>query len=48
MDERVVAVVFWGLRVVSSYQPIWGKYEDEFERYRRGLNRQKANMGRID
>ena len=42
MNERVVAVVFGGLRVVSAYQPIWGTNEDEFERYRRDLGRQVA------
>ena len=45
MDERVVAVVFGGLRVVSVYQPIWGTNEDEFERYRRDLERQVAYGG---
>ena len=45
MDERVVAVVFGGLRVVSVYQPIWGTNEDAFERYRRDLGRQVAYGG---
>ena len=45
LDERVVAVVFGGLRVVSAYQPIWGTNEDEFERYRRDLGRQVAYGG---
>ena len=45
MEERVVAVVFGGLRVVSAYQPIWGTNEDEFERYRRDLGRQVAYGG---
>ena len=45
MEERVVAVVFGGLRVVSAYQPIWGTGEDEFERYRRDLGRQVAYGG---
>ena len=35
MNERVVAVVFWGLRVVSAYQLMWGTNKDEFDRYRR-------------
>ena len=45
LEERVVAVVFGGLRVVSAYQPIWGMCEDEFERYRRDLGRQVAYGG---
>ena len=45
MNERVVAVVFGGLRVVSAYQPVWGTDEEGFERYRRDLDRQIAYRG---
>jgi len=46
MDERVTAVVLGGLRVVSAYQPLWGRDEREFERYRRDLESQVAVGGR--
>ena len=47
MDERMVAVVFDGLRVVNAYQPIWGTNEDEFEKYRRNLGRQVSHEGNL-
>ena len=43
--ERVTAVVFGGMRLVSVYQPVWGTDEEGFERYRRELESQVAIGG---
>lgn len=46
MDERVVAVVFGGMRVVSVYQPVWNTDERGMEECRRALGNQVAMEGR--
>ena len=46
MSERVTAVVFAGMRVVSAYQPIWGSDEESMREYRRALEIQVAVSGR--
>jgi len=38
--ERVAAVVYGGIRIVSGYQPVWGTDEGAMERYRRDLESQ--------
>ena len=45
-SERVTAVVFAGMRVVSAYQPIWGSDEESMREYRRALEIQVAVSGR--
>ena len=42
VSERVTAVVFAGMRVVSAYQPIWGSDEEGMREYRRALEIQVA------
>jgi hypothetical protein len=44
--ERVTAVVFGGVRMVSVYQPIWGMDEEGMERYKRELESQVAIGGK--
>ena len=44
--ERMVAVVIGEMRVVSAYQPIWGKDEAGMEQYRRALGYQLARSAR--
>ena len=46
LSERVAAVVFAGMRVVSAYQPIWGTDEGSMREYRRDLEIQVAIGGR--
>ena len=46
MSERVNALVFAGMRVVSAYQPIWGSDEEGMREYRRALEIQVAMGGR--
>ena len=46
VSERVTAVVFAGMRVVSAYQPIWGSDEEGMREYRRALEIQVAMGGR--
>ena len=46
VSERVTAVVFAGMRVVSAYQPIWGTDEESMREYRRALEIQVAIGGR--
>ena len=46
VSERVTAVVFAGMRVVSAYQPIWGSDEEGMREYRRALEIQIALGGR--
>ena len=46
MYERVSAVVFGGMRVVSAYQPVWGTDEEGMNDYRSALESQSAMSGR--
>ena len=45
VSERVTAVVFAGMRVVSAYQPLWGSDEEGMREYRRALEIQIAAGG---
>ena len=45
MYERVSAVVFGGMRVVSAYQPVWGTDEEAMNDYRSALESQIAMSG---
>ena len=45
-DERVVTVVLGGMRLVSTYQPIWGSDEVAMDRLRRDLESQLGMGGR--
>ena len=45
LSERVTAVVFGGMRLVSVYQPIWGQDEECMERYKREVESQVAIGG---
>ena len=45
MSERVTAVVFAGMRVVSAYQPVWGSDDTGMRDYRRELEIQVAMGG---
>ena len=46
LEDRVTAVVFGGMRLVSVYQPLWGSDVYEMEKYRRDLETQVAMSGR--
>ena len=46
MNERVSAVVFGGMRVVSVYQPVWGTDVEGMNEYRSALENQVAMSGR--
>ena len=41
VSERVTAVVFAGMRVVSAYQPIWGSDEEGMIEYRMAVEIQQ-------
>ena len=45
MNERVSAVVFGGMRVVSAYQPVWGTDEEGMNDYRSAIENQIAMSG---
>ena len=45
MNERVSAVVFGGVRVVSAYQPVWGTDEEGMNDYRSAIENQIAMSG---
>ena len=45
-NDRVVAVVLGGMRLVSTYQPIWGSDEVAMDRFRRDLESQLGMGGR--
>ena len=46
LEERVVTVVLWGMRLVSVYQPIWGTDEGALEGCRGEMERQVEMGGR--